>query len=81
MHVGPWYEHASGVTYPAHGAEALVDPLVPLAGSRVLVFGGQSFVTSVEICREKEETSEQEINSSDPQHGYLSERDVTLLQF
>lgn len=54
-----------GVTYPADGAEALVDPLVPVAGSGVLLSGSQSFVTSVEICRkhtEEDEMSEQEIN-------------------
>ncbi len=49
---GPCSEHVFGVTYPADGAEALVDPLVPVAGSCVLVFGRQSFVTSVEICRD-----------------------------
>lgn len=52
-----------GGTYPAHGAEALVDPLVPLAGSRVLVFGRQSFVTSVEICRKHRAEEEMSINS------------------
>lgn len=39
-------------TYPAHGAEALVDPLVPATGSRVLVFGRQSLGTSVEVCHQ-----------------------------
>lgn len=61
----PWRECVCGVTYPADGAQALVDPLVPVAGSGVLVSGSQSFVTSVEICRkhrEEDEMSEQEIN-------------------
>lgn len=48
------------VTYPVVGTEALVDSLVPLAGSCVLVFGWQSFVTSVEICHETE--SEQPVH-------------------
>lgn len=76
--IGPCYEHVFGTTHPADGAEALVDPLVPNAGRCVLVFGRQSFVTSVEICREpreKDEMSKQERNRQ--QRSTLS---VTLIQ-
>lgn len=36
-------------TYPAHGTEALVNPLVPLAGSHILIFSWQGLVAPVEI--------------------------------
>lgn len=61
--IGRFYEHVLGGTHPADWAEALVDPLVPNTGRCVLVFGRQSFVTSVEICREnrdKDEMTKQE---------------------
>lgn len=47
----------SRVTYPADWAETLVDSAVPVTGSRVLVFGWQNFVTSVEVCNKKRGTS------------------------
>lgn len=62
----PFYEHVFDATHPADWAEALVDPLVPNAGSCVLVFGRKSFVTSVEICRQyrdKDKMTKQERNS------------------
>lgn len=57
----PWCGGVFGVTYPADGAEALVDPPVPLAGSGVLVSGSQSFVTSVVICRKHREEDEMSV--------------------
>lgn len=64
-----------GGTYPAHGAEALVDPLVPIAGSRVLVFGRQSFVTSVEICRETQ-SERREVRAGNKQPAVIPDMDT-----
>lgn len=47
----------SRVTYPADWTETLVDSAVPVTRSSVLVFGWQNFVTSVEVCNKKRETS------------------------
>lgn len=37
------------VTYPAHGAETLVNPLVPVTGSHILISGWQGLVAPVEV--------------------------------
>lgn len=36
-------------TYPAHGTNALVHPLVPLAGGHILIFSRQGLAAPVEI--------------------------------
>lgn len=51
-----WHKQQLGqnhrhTTHPAQGAETLVNPLIPITGRHILVFGRKGPVTPVEVCR------------------------------